>query len=69
MQCRKSVLVFINTYSKTGSIMKNMVIDDRLPVCRKKNSRAEFTFKKRNMGHTSKSVHKPTCHSVPALKY
>ena len=30
IECRKPLLVFINTYSKTGGIMKNMVIDDRL---------------------------------------
>ena len=28
IECRKSLLVFINTYSKPGGIMKNMVIDD-----------------------------------------
>ena len=30
IECRKSHLVFINTYSKPGGIMENMVIDDRL---------------------------------------
>ena len=30
MECRKSLLVFINTYSKPGGIMENMVIDDKL---------------------------------------
>ena len=30
IECRKSLLVFINTYSKPGGIMENMVIDDRL---------------------------------------
>ena len=30
IKCRKSPLVFINTYSKPGGIMENMVIDDRL---------------------------------------
>ena len=29
IECRKSLLVFINTYSKPGGIMENMVIDDR----------------------------------------
>ena len=31
LECRKSLLVFINTYSKPGGIMENMVIYDRLP--------------------------------------
>ena len=30
IECRKSLLVFINTYSKPSGIMENMVIDDRL---------------------------------------
>ena len=29
-ECTKLLLVFINTYSKPGGIMKNMVINDRL---------------------------------------
>ena len=30
IECRKPLLVFVNTYRKPGDIMKNMVIDDRL---------------------------------------
>ena len=30
VECRRPLLVFINTYSKPDGIMKNMVIDDRL---------------------------------------
>ena len=30
VECRESLLVFSNTYSKPGGIIENMVIDDRL---------------------------------------
>ena len=50
IECRKPLLVLINTYSKPSGIMKIIVIDDRLLFFRK-------------------SIHKPSCHSVPALKY
>ena len=30
IECRKPLLVLVNTYRKPGDIMKNMVIDDRL---------------------------------------
>ena len=29
IECRKSLLVFVNTYSKPGGIMENMVINER----------------------------------------
>ena len=33
IECRKPLLVLINTYIKPSGIMKNMVIDDRHLFC------------------------------------
>ena len=33
IECRKSLLFFINTYTKSDSNLRNMVIDDRRLFC------------------------------------